>query len=700
MKTWSEAMAMFFERFNRGQDTRRGPRKKWSEFVQTSGMTHTLFWAELATRAANASVDTSMWVVMEEIREKKLLPAWRMFLSLYDPKFLDYTFDELWARCKLLDDSKVDIQRWVQSMAPIPQQQQGRRDKNTKPDVPSYSSPSSASSSSPSSLKCSYPGCGGSHRFRNCPIRLALVCTGCGHKGHLLADCRITNGSTTQKTSTNPRQREGKESKEGRERDLSHIKCHKCGKKGHYAMNCKSTTPAPSSTPAAPTPDTRSFQLQQQEKVELLEANQAIRGDDGGYIFRCFNLIAGHDGDDSDSMPGLSEDVSSSDDDSDSMPELMSSSGSDSDSDSMPGLSEDVSSSDDDSDSMPELMSSSGSDSDHDSMPELQDADTSSTEDESTTDDDQPSRRESLPRVRRLWNRPRPAFVRSGLGEELPAVNAHKFDDDSDSDDESGYASSDGDVCPGFECRAIRAPGGDQVRSAPAKDSFQDGYGTHISAPCLFNGTPAGLLVDSGANARILLVTRVAAERCSLLVRPLNDGDPTSLSLLENGRPIAVVGKTSIDKLEFGNRTLHDVQCLVADSTSAFAPNDGVISLPLFPVFGLGISGVPVNYPVKDVPADEAHLDHDPAHYERARWQDKHRIPEPQRQALLQALEPLLAANASCHQTWNLLQSPLVRGSRRDWRCAPSVRAAVQTDGVHLGPHRRSGQRVGGGRYH
>jgi hypothetical protein len=130
-------------------------------------------------------------------------------------------------------------------------------------------------------------------------------------------------------------------------------------------------------------------------------------------------------------------------------------------------------------------------------------------------------------------------------------------------------------------------------------------------------------------------------------VVPLKPGQPTFISLMEDGKPVAVVGSTTISELAFGARVLRGIDCIVVESVSSFDPNDGVIALPLFPMFGLSITGVPINYPSRPVAAAELHLDHDPAQYERDRWLDQHQIPQADRQQLLDALDPLLAANAA-----------------------------------------------------
>jgi hypothetical protein len=243
-------------------------------------------------------------------------------------------------------------------------------------------------------------------------------------------------------------------------------------------------------------------------------------------------------------------------------------------------------------------------------------------------------------------------------------VNQYDFCSDTDSDDESSMDPDAGSITCG-ELPQLVSPNDDDdhevtrircdldpprdvtCRALPSVDTLMDGPRSHISAPCCINDTPAALLVDSGANCNALLLTRAAADRCSLSVVPLKPGQPTFISLMEDGKPVAVVGSTTISELAFGARVLRGIDCIVVESVSSFDPNDGVIALPLFPMFGLSITGVPINYPSRPVAAAELHLDHDPAQYERDRWLDQHQIPQADRQQLLDALDPLLAANAA-----------------------------------------------------
>lgn len=270
-KSWAEVQKILYGRFNKGQDCRRNPRSKYTELTQKPGQSNQSFFADLAMKAADAQINLSDWFVLDDIKTKKMLPAWRSLLKLTDPRFEDYNFNELFERVVNLDDAKVDPGPLGLLLSPPAAK------------VPKTTDPKD------SQIKCTFPGCGSTqHKKYECPRYIALLCEGCGKNGHLLADCRravksVYAPATSGKTSA----------------DLSKVKCAKCGSMGHYANNCTTmATPPPVVRDRQP-PMVRSFlsfpdepsigvPVPTDENEEIREANLAIRGDDGNYVFRAF----------------------------------------------------------------------------------------------------------------------------------------------------------------------------------------------------------------------------------------------------------------------------------------------------------------------------------------------------------------------------------------------------------------------------
>ena len=145
-------------------------------------------------------------------------------------------------------------------------------------------------------------------------------------------------------------------------------------------------------------------------------------------------------------------------------------------------------------------------------------------------------------------------------------------------------------------------------------------------------------MVDSGSH--VTLISNEGAAKRNLTVIP----NPKQYLPPGGGNTLLSPGYVKVSRLNVGRTTLKDLHIRVADVHDVCAPADGILGRDLFPPLGIGIYGVPTNYPAST--EEEQKFDYSEYDYD-SEWLDQHRAEPALRQMLLDAVADNLRRNAN-----------------------------------------------------
>ena len=117
-------------------------------------------------------------------------------------------------------------------------------------------------------------------------------------------------------------------------------------------------------------------------------------------------------------------------------------------------------------------------------------------------------------------------------------------------------------------------------------------------------------------------------QQCSKQLQPAGDSNV-----------MLITGRVTIATLCVGDRTLHNVQMYIGDVKKAAAPAQGILGLDLFPRLGIGITGVPTDFPNR-----RRHVDQDDCIQDSHEddWLDKYKADPELRKHLMKVIVPFI----------------------------------------------------------
>ena len=146
------------------------------------------------------------------------------------------------------------------------------------------------------------------------------------------------------------------------------------------------------------------------------------------------------------------------------------------------------------------------------------------------------------------------------------------------------------------------------------------------------------MVVDSASD--VSCITPQCAEAHDLKVIP----DAMTLTPAGDGNKLLSPGYVILETFCMGNFVLRNVKIRVCNIQEACQPAIGILGLDMFSLIGIAVTGVPCNYPRH--PDSDADFIQPDAPY-NPDWLDEYRAKPADRDYLLKAIEPALAANAA-----------------------------------------------------
>ena len=155
-------------------------------------------------------------------------------------------------------------------------------------------------------------------------------------------------------------------------------------------------------------------------------------------------------------------------------------------------------------------------------------------------------------------------------------------------------------------------------------------------APVTINGKEATLAVDSWADISVL--PEELANSLSLQIHPCSK----KLQPAGDSNVMLITGRVTIATFCIGDRTLNNVQMYIGDIKKAAAPAQGILGLDLFPRLGIGITGVPIDFPNR-----RRHEDNDDCIQDSHEddWLNKYQAEPELREQLMKIIAPFIEIN-------------------------------------------------------
>lgn len=173
-------------------------------------------------------------------------------------------------------------------------------------------------------------------------------------------------------------------------------------------------------------------------------------------------------------------------------------------------------------------------------------------------------------------------------------------------------------------------------RLAALTDDMRQSSG--VIAPALFDEHRVTLVVDTGCDDSV--ITLDCAKACNLVVHETE----RNLKPAGKGNVVHCAGFVPVPVFRLGTHTLHNVRFWVADVDDVTRPHMGLLGLNLLPEVGIGITGVPVNFP-RSLDQDNDAID-DPDNYLVSDWLETFKARPDLRSLLLKGIRPYLDENA------------------------------------------------------